>query len=99
MPKISCYNTVNIFNPLKDDAKIRPCNRFLIQLPQCAIDSLKSNSGQKVIVRCPACKEEQRWVEVYYDKESGFVWRITDRPKGFDKEMKFDTIIKSEQIG
>lgn len=93
MAKVNCNNTRNEKNT------IVKCDRYFVQLPQCIIDNLKSNPGEKIILRCPTCPSMFRWVAIYYSEKDGYVWETIKKPQRFDNEMKFDLIINSEQIG
>lgn len=74
------------------------CERFLADIPQCAIDSLKSNPGEKMVFRCPTCPSYDRWVSIYYDATGNLVWESSGEKPDFSSEMKFDTIYKTEQV-
>lgn len=92
MPTIKCRNTRNEKNT------IVTCERFLIHLPQCVIESLKQNPDEKIILRCPACPSVVRWTAVYYSTENGFVWEVIKNPRNFDSDFEFDSIINCEEV-
>jgi hypothetical protein len=92
MPTIKCRNTRN------EKGTVVTCNRFLIQLPQCVIDSLTYNPEEKIIVRCPTCPRVVRWAAVYYRQEVGFIWEVIKNPKNFDKDFTFDHVINCEEV-
>jgi len=89
MPTVKCHNDVSISGELKG------CNKFLVILPHCVVGALKDNPDQKIIVRCHDCPKETKWVDVFYNLETGFTWSIHDGDVEFGDDMKFDTILKS----
>lgn len=94
MPIIKCNNTRH------SKGDIEKCDRFFIQIPDCLIEALKANPGERIITRCPTCPSYQRWTSIYYDVDRGMVWEsMSDKPETFESEMKFDVVDKSEQIG
>ena len=90
MPTIKCLNS-----RIESNEK-RRCLKFLAIIPLCLKDSLKSNPGEKLILRCPGCSSNVRWVAVYY--EDGFVFQILEERPKFDENMKFDKIDEVEVI-
>ena len=92
MPTVKCRNTRNEKN------SVIKCDRFLIQLPQCVIDNLKSNPGEKILLRCPTCPSFVRWVEIYYDSETGLTWGTVKKPEQFEPELNFDHVIHCEEV-
>jgi hypothetical protein len=57
---------------------------------------LKLNPGEKLILRCPACASDVRWIAIFYD--DGFVFEAMDKPPVFDDNMAFDKIDDIEQV-
>jgi len=89
MPTIKCLNRL-----IRANQK-RPCLKFLGIIPECVKDALKSNPGEKLILRCPACAPDVRWIAIFYDE--GFVFEAMDKPV-FDDNMVFDRIEDIEQV-
>lgn len=84
MPTIKCLNSRIETNEKKQ------CLKFLAIIPLCIKDSLKSNPCEKLILRCPGCSPDIRWIAIYFDK--GFVFEALMKKPEFDENMKFDRI-------
>lgn len=83
---------------IENGDKTVKCNRFLAAVPQCMIDSLKSNPGEKIILRCATCPGYDRWVSIYYTPEGELAWESSGDKPDFTVELKFDTIFLTEQF-
>jgi hypothetical protein len=92
MPTVKCRNTRN------EKGNIVKCDRFLIQLPQCVIDSLKSNPENRIVLRCPTCPSVVRWTAIYYNNDSKFVWETIKNPRNFETEFQFDHVVNCEEV-
>jgi hypothetical protein len=90
---ILCKNT-----RIENGEKTVPCKRFLADIPQCAIDSLKANPGEKMIFRCATCPGYDRWISVYYNSTGGAVWESSAEKPDFTVEMNFDVVFRTEQF-
>ena len=96
MPTIKCHND------RVEKGKIIKCDRFLVSVPDCAIESLRNNPGEEIICRCPSCPPYQRWTAVYYDGErKQLAWRSITKPRKADleNEQSFELIQNSQQVG
>jgi len=95
MPTIKCKNDRN------EKGTIKRCSRFFVFIPDCVVDALKAHPGEKIVNRCPTCPSYQRWAAVYYDRENGLVWETIEKPDSeqFDKELQFDMVMNSKQVG
>ena len=62
-------------------------------LPPSVITALRDNPQDKIVLRCHDCPGETKWIEVFYDNETGFTWRISPDEIDFDShdDMHFDT--------
>ena len=74
------------------------CSRFLGDIPQCAVDALKKNPGEKMIFRCATCPSYDRWVSISYGADGKSTWESSGDKPDFSNEMKFDTVFKTEQV-
>jgi len=94
MPTVKCYNDVSI------QGRIKGCNKYLVILPPSVISALKENPNDKLTLRCHDCPGETKWIDVYYNQETGYTWSIHDGEIDFDGEgeMVFDTVLKSSII-
>jgi hypothetical protein len=92
MALIKCNNTRN------EKGQIEKCDRFLVDVPQCVVDALRRNPGERITMRCPACSLKDRWVQVYYG-EDGLTWEaLVDKPD-FGDELVYDSVKNSLQLG
>ena len=90
---ILCKNT-----RIENGEKTVQCKRFLASVPQCAINALKSNPGQKMTFRCATCPGYDRWISIYFDRDGKSVWESTADKPDFTIEMDFDVVFKTEQF-
>ena len=86
MATVICKNDISLKGEKKE------CGKFLGILPPSVITALKDNPQDKIILRCHDCPGETKWIEVYYDTETGFTWRIRQDEIAFEDEMSFDTV-------
>jgi len=74
------------------------CNRYLLDLPQCLIDALRKNPGEKIRFRCATCPTYDRWPVMYADSEGKIIWESSGEKPDFDSKLKFDEVIVTEQV-
>lgn len=94
MATIKCRNEISV------KGEKRPCDKFLVILPDCVMSALRDNPGKAIILRCHDCPGEIKWVDVLYDSQNGFTWKNHDGDIDFGSEeaMQFDQI-ESYSIG
>jgi hypothetical protein len=90
MPTIRCEN-----DKIKGH-KVEKCGRFLGSVSMCMMAALKENPEARLILRCPSCPPDIRWIAIYY--QNGYVWRSLPKKEYESIEMEYDRIYPINQI-
>lgn len=94
MSVILCQNKY-----LDEHGARRDCGRFLAALTPDQVLSLRKDSTKFMVLRCPMCKPDQRWIKVssVNGKLTFSLCPDRDRPN-FDDKVIFDECCASEQV-
>lgn len=74
----------------------KECDRFLADLSKEVVDSIKNDNG-KIIIRCPKCSEEERWITLY-SEDGKIVQESGDANVDFGNKLIPDIVRKFDQI-
>lgn len=84
----------------KTAGRSKECGRVIGFLSDLQYDLLKIDP-EGAIFRCPKCPPEQRWIKVFYDKDSnGLVFKTLDKSPEFGQfeNAKYENLEICEQV-
>ena len=90
--RIECEN-----RKLRDGGYEGDCGRFLMGIPDCVIEALRSNPGEKMTLRCPSCPTITKFIHIYFNEQGQSVFETLDAPVKFDRKMEFDILLTTSQ--
>lgn len=91
VPTIHCRN-----QRAESGQEIKECHRVLLRVSEGVVDFIRANPGESILVRCPACPQYLRWIEVA-NVEGRLTFQPVDQPD-LDAELDFDHILAGEIV-
>jgi hypothetical protein len=93
--------TIRCKNIYKDPetGKDRECGRILAALTDFQVDLLVMDD-ERPLFRCPKCPPEQRWIEIYYNKDTDKIGlNVLSTPPELKEDINCEEMTICQQVG